>query len=32
MAGFQAWRGAFVDAALFFLIAGMLIVDLPDLK
>ena len=27
MAGFQAWRGAFVDAALFFLIAGMLIVD-----
>jgi hypothetical protein len=27
MAGFQTWRGAFVDGALFFLIAGMLVLD-----
>lgn len=27
MAGFQTWRGAFVDGALFFLISGMLLVD-----
>ena len=27
MAGFQTWRGALVDGALFFLITGMLILD-----